>query len=354
MTKLAWLPLLALAGAAGVSLAARRKAARATKKFAPSGRFVHCRGAKLHYIEAGRDRDGGNASGSSGNASNASGSSDGVNESGNASSCPPLVLLHGNDGSLIDFKMSMFDLLASEFHTIAFDRPGHGHSVLAYGACASVEMQAAMIHDALRQIGAEKPIVLGHSWGGMLALQYALDYPDNVSGLVLVSSVSHPSKREKVPLTVRLLQKPVLSQILMPLCVLGSRAEVESQLRKAFHPASPPPAYMDAFCSLLLRHGQIRALCNDELAQHKSLQQLAPLYKQIGVPSFIITGDQDLLVRPERNSYLLHQILPDARLQIIEGGGHELQFTHPQEIMKAVRHVAEREKPRMIKPDMVL
>lgn len=304
-----WLPVLALAGAIGIKVAAEVKAKRATQRYAPAGKFVESLGTRLHYVEGGEGR--------------------------------PVVLLHGNDGSHIDFTMSILDDIADEFHAIVFDRPGHGHSSLNDHA-SSVAMQAAIIHGALEKMGIHKPILLGHSWGGMLALQIALSYPESVGGLMLVSAVSHPSEREELPLTVRLLNIPMLGTLLNPLCVLGSRHEVESVLNDAFYPAQPPRDYVEAFVALLLRPRQIRALCGDELAQKLSLPMLLPLYESIDCPAYIISGDKDRLVRAEKNSMLLHKLLKKSELKIIPNGGHELMFTHQSEIMAGLRALAKK------------
>src|SRR6185295_12292208 len=83
-----------------------------------------------------------------------------------AGSGRPVVLIHGNPGSHQDYTLSVFDKLAQRYHVLAFDRPGHGHSDRLASIETTVEVQAAMIRAALRMLHIEKPVLVGHSWGG--------------------------------------------------------------------------------------------------------------------------------------------------------------------------------------------
>ena len=105
----------------------------------------------------------------------------------------PVVLIHGNPGSGQDWTR-LFGPLAAHHKTIAFDRPGHGRSERPKQIDATVEVQARLLHDALKQLHVERPIVVGHSWGGALALVYAINYPKDVSGVVLVAPAVYESQ----------------------------------------------------------------------------------------------------------------------------------------------------------------
>ena len=129
----------------------------------PAGRFVEVAGGRLHLLELG-PVDG-----------------------------SPVVLLHGASGNLADMRVALGDRLALRYRVILIDRPGHGWSDRPGGrADASPAVQAALIHQALERTGVRRAIVVGHSWSGALATAYALAYPDDVSGLVLLAPVTHP------------------------------------------------------------------------------------------------------------------------------------------------------------------
>jgi pimeloyl-ACP methyl ester carboxylesterase len=83
---------------------------------------------------------------------------------------------------------------------IAFDRPGFGYSERPRSTIWTPQAQARLLHHALQQLGVDSAIVLGHSWGTLVALSMALEVPDFVRGLVLLSGYYYPSLRADVPL----------------------------------------------------------------------------------------------------------------------------------------------------------
>ena len=99
----------------------------------------------------------------------------------------PVVLIHGNPGSCQDWTR-LYSSLAARYQAIAFDRPGHGQSERPDREDATVEVQARMLHAALQELGVERPILVGHSWGSALALVYALEFPNDLVGLVLLAT----------------------------------------------------------------------------------------------------------------------------------------------------------------------
>jgi pimeloyl-ACP methyl ester carboxylesterase len=130
---------------------------------APLGRFVQVDGGRLHIVELG------------------------------AAGAPAVVLLHGASGNLADLRVAIGERLATRYRVILVDRPGLGCSDRPDGrGDSSPARQAALIHQALVSIGITRSIVLGHSWSGALATAYALAYPADVVGIVLLAPVTHP------------------------------------------------------------------------------------------------------------------------------------------------------------------
>src|SRR4051812_27382099 len=126
---LTWLGLLIFLAAAAIGVAAQP---------APwKEGFVLTDKIRLHYIEGGQG--------------------------------PLVVLVHGNAGSVHDFEFGTVQALETRYHVIAFDRPGHGQSQRT-SQIGSVDDQARLLHDALQQLGMPHPIMVGHSWGGSMAL----------------------------------------------------------------------------------------------------------------------------------------------------------------------------------------
>lgn len=97
-----------------------------------------------------------------------------------------LVCLHGAGGNQGVFD-GVFGALEERHSLVAFDQPGHGRSG-SLDSLADIHAMARFTREFLAALGIARPSVLGHSMGGMVAIQYALSYPDEVAGLVLSAS----------------------------------------------------------------------------------------------------------------------------------------------------------------------
>ena len=110
---------------------------------------------------------------------------------------PDLVLIHGASGNMRDFTFGMVEELSKRYRVILFDRPGLGWTddlPARSGAwnswAASPVEQVSILIKAADQLGVKNPVVLGHSFGGAVALAWGLARPDQTAALVLVSAVS--------------------------------------------------------------------------------------------------------------------------------------------------------------------
>jgi pimeloyl-ACP methyl ester carboxylesterase len=160
----------AAVGAAAIALSAlvnHGLARRAERRDPPRGQFLDVAGVRLHYVERGEGE--------------------------------PLVLLHGNGSMIQDFESSgLIARAAEKYRVIALDRPGYGHSARPRRTIWSPEAQADLIHEALEQLGATPAIVLGHSWGTLVATALGSAHPESVKALVLVSGYYYPTARVDV------------------------------------------------------------------------------------------------------------------------------------------------------------
>ena len=162
--------LAAVAGAAATALWVHAKARRAEHDNPPAGKFIYIDGVRLHYVVRGEGS--------------------------------PVLLLHGNTVTHADFQASgLIDRLARHHRVIAFDRPGFGHSSRPRDRLWTPSAQAALLRRALAGLGIHRPQVVGHSMGTMVALAMAMDYPADVSALVLVGGYYYPTVRIDALLT---------------------------------------------------------------------------------------------------------------------------------------------------------
>jgi pimeloyl-ACP methyl ester carboxylesterase len=266
--------------------------------------YITIEGAKIHYVEAG---------------------------SGQA-----VVLLHGNDGTLQDFTMSLFDQLATKYRTVTFDRPGHGESESPKHADVTPAAQARILHKLMHELGISHPLLVAHSWSGALGLSYALQYPNDLCGIVMLSGMAYETKEGAAKPSYYAVKVPLFGTAVAILYKFTGHRDVEKQLRQAFTPDSPPQPYMDQFVSSLFRVSQLKAAARDEIALNPSLKGMSPDYGKIAVPVVIICGDQDKTVAPAQHSYPLHKAIPHSHLIVVKDAGHELQFTRPQEVINAI------------------
>lgn len=301
----------ALAAVAGRALHRfnRRAIADAEARFPPIGEFMGAPGARIHYVCRGAG--------------------------------PPVVLFHGAAGTLHDFDY-VLDALAAEFRVCVFDRPGHGYSDAPASHADGAAVQSRLFHDAIAQLGLERPVLVGYSWGAALALQYAFDHPNETAALVLIGGTTHIGTAPRNPL-YWILRTPYASEALIALGLVPiGRPYIATPLRKVFAPDSTPGEYLERARAMWVRPAPVRAMTADFHGLAAALRALRPRYRELPVPVVILTGDRDRLVDPERNSMALAREAPDVELILVPGAGHGLPQARPDAVVQAVRRAVAR------------
>lgn len=251
----------------------------------------------------------------------------------------PVVLIHGNPGSCQDWSR-LYAPISSRYRAIAFDRPGHGHSDRPNHRPITVEVQAEMLNAALTHVEVERPIVVGHSWGGSLALVYALQFPDAISGVVLLAPAAYESD-DGVSFLSKLPGWPVIGDVLNFLFtpLLGPWL-VRTDIAKAFAPDPVPKKYLRHVLAEWTRPKKVKWYSVDDALLNESLPKFADLYPDIKVPVVVVTGDADQIVPAEQNAERLYHALPNAHLNLLPKTGHQIPFTRPEAVLAAIDHVA--------------
>jgi len=299
---------IALAGAA--ALVTRWQTRRAERRHPPSGRFISVDGVRLHYIDRGRG--------------------------------PPVVLIHGNVVTAEDFLISgVLRRLARHHRVIAFDRPGYGYSQRPAGGLCTATDQARLLCRAWARLGVHTPVVVGHSWGTLVALEAALRRPDQVAGLVLLSGYY----RRTLRLDAVLASPPaipvigdVLRHTVSPL--LGA-ALLPATYKGMFAPLAVPRRFKARFPHRFpLRPGQIRAEAQDAWTMAAAAARLQDGYGRLDMPVVIFAGSDDRVVDPDTHAAALHRAIPHSVLRIVAGAGHMLHHAVPDEVADAVETVS--------------
>ena len=231
----------------------------------------------------------------------------------------------------------MLELLAARRHrAIAFDRPGFGYSERPHGSAWSARAQANLLRSALDSLGINRPIVLGHSWGAAVALALALNHPDDVRGLVLLSGYYYPTLRADVLLSsppaipilgdlLRFSISPLLGKLLQPLLLKGM-----------FAPLRVPANFtMGSTPNMSLRPGQIRAESQDGVAMLPGAIAMRHRYQELTMPVVIMAGTKDGVVNAKQPRRL-HAQIPHSTLRLVPGVGHMLHYAVPEEVAEAI------------------
>jgi pimeloyl-ACP methyl ester carboxylesterase len=205
-----------------------------------------------------------------------------------------------------------------------------------------VDIQAQMLNAALRTLNVERPILIGHSWGGSLALAYALEFQDEISGMVLLAPAAYESD-DGVSFLTKLPALPVIGDLINFLFtpLLGASV-VREDLQKAFSPDPVPKHYLRHVLSEWTRPKKVKWYSVDDALLNTSLPKFTDRYPEIRIPVVILTGDSDLIVPAQENAHRLYRALPHAELVVLEKTGHQIPFTRPGAVVDAIDRVAAR------------
>ena len=256
---------------------------------------------------------------------------------------PDIVLIHGASGNLRDMTLSLAPKLAERYRVISFDRPGLGYTDGIDETGASLAQQAELLSSAAQILNAEKPIVVGHSYGGAVALAWAVHHPDRLSALVPLAAASNPWDTPLDPL-YRVTSHPIGSALVVPLITafVPDRV-VENALASTFLPQSPPDGYQDHFGpGLTLRRGSMRANATQRANLLDEIKTQVPLYAEIAVPTEIIHGTADTTVSLHIHSEKLVEQIPDATLTRLDGIGHMPHHSAETDVVAAIDRAANR------------
>ncbi len=255
---------------------------------------------------------------------------------------PDLVMIHGANGNARDFSFDLMDRMAGEFRVIAFDRPGFGFSDDFGGPDGPVE-QADILRAAAAEMGLSDPILLGHSYGGAVALAWALRAENELAGLTLLAPASHPWPGE-LGLWYRLSASAMGQTLVLPVVArLAPRGSVERTLGRVFAPDPVPEGYLDHLgFDLTMRASQLtlNARQVDSLKGH--LDAMYPGYPALSLPIEVLHGREDVTVGLQFHAERLEVEVESANLTRVDDMGHMPHHADPALVAETIRQTARR------------
>jgi len=230
-------------------------------------------------------------------------------------------------------------LLGAHHRVIIFDRPGFGYSERPRERVWTAAAQADLLHAALLQLGVPRPIVVGHSWGTLVALALAVRHPRDVAGLVLLAGYYFPTPRLDA-LVVAVVTVPVLGDILRyTLSPVFGWLTMPALKRAMFAPTPVTARFKAEYATAIaLRPSQIRATAGDGTLMVPGAMELRTHYGELTMPVFIMAGDGDLVVG-DRQAERLHAAIPGSTLRVVKGVGHMIHHVATGQVVTAIEEL---------------
>jgi pimeloyl-ACP methyl ester carboxylesterase len=295
---------------AGLALFTAWTAHRVEKALPPQGRFIDVDGVRLHYIDEGTG--------------------------------PAILLVHGLGGQMGNFTHSLLAKLTPQFRVIIIDRPGSGYSMP--GASAALSAQAALIAHFIQKLGIERPLVVGHSLGGALALLLALRHPAQVGGLALIAAVTClpdavPRPFQGLEMTSAFRRRLIAWTLATPVSIANRQLALDT----IFGPQPVPADFATkARGYLSLRPRSFIGASRDLVASGEDLPGMPELYSTLTVPVGMIYGTGDRVLNHKTHCETLAAKLPGVDLELIDGGGHMILITSADRCATFIARMAKR------------
>jgi pimeloyl-ACP methyl ester carboxylesterase len=264
---------------------------------------------------------------------------------------PDLVLIHGASGNLRDFTFKLSPLLTDRYRVIMFDRPGLGWTDElpqyegAFNATASgPRAQAALMQKAADRLDVKNPIVLGHSFGGAVALAWGLERPDDTAALVLVSAVSEPWPGGLGPL-YEILGSTLGGALAVPVITAFVPGNiVDASIKTIFAPQDVPTGYAEHVgAALTLRRPTMRTNAQQVNSLRPHIVEMSKDYQAtLKMPIEVLHGDADTIVPLDIHAQVLVKQLDNAHLRVLPGLGHMPHQIEPDAVAAAIDRAASR------------
>ena len=256
---------------------------------------------------------------------------------------PVVVLLHSQPANQQQFK-KLKNTLQKNYTVISVDRPGMGYSdPIKDISSKRLELQAQLIRELIKSITNEKPLIVGHSYGGALALSYAIQYENEIEGLLVVNTASHPWKKGKPWLPFRIISNPIYGKLFTnTYAMVYGKMTIDSSADSNFPNNKAPTNYINNTSSALtLRPKNLRSYTYDALNLRDALELQHKLYSQLTIPITIMTGKEDTVTPNKIHSYQLNSDIKHSKLVEVDNVAHSIPELKPDMIKNEIEKILE-------------
>ncbi len=279
--------------------------------FPPIGQFLTLAGKQVHYVRRGDPSD------------------------------TPIVLIHGASGNVRDWELSILPGLSQHCDTIAFDRPGFGYSDALPDHGWKLTDQIAHLRAALGQLGVTRHILVGHSYGGSLAMRWALDHPQDLAGVVLISAPVMDWGGGGIGPHYHVGGRPVSGDVLAQLVrLIASDSYLRNAITDVFAPQIPDARYFtEGGAQLSLRPATFKTNSVMMLRLYAQMVEQAKRNADLSVPTQIIHGQDDTIVPHFIHAEVLARMHPKAGNTLMPGVGHMPHHADPEAVVEVIRRL---------------
>jgi proline iminopeptidase len=247
----------------------------------------------------------------------------------------PIMILHGGPDFDQQYLLPEMDRLADEFHLVYYDQRGRGRSFSGVQPQDVTMVTEVEDLDRVREsLGLESIAMLGHSWGGLLAMEYAIRHPERVSHLILMSPAP-ASRADAAALRAELARRKSPAQTKRmtelrsdPRFRSGDIDSEAEYYRIHFGTTLRNPDWLDAVVrrlrSAFTEEGIVAARAiEDQLYEdtwERNEYDLIPALRQLDIPTLVMTGDNDFV--PWEVTARIAEAIRGSRIEVLADCGH--------------------------------
>lgn len=247
---------------------------------------------------------------------------------------PIVIALHGGPG-LDHSYLRPLDPLGEVAQIIYLDLRGQGRSARHHKEYYQLGIMAEDVAAFCAELGIEKPVVLGSSFGGFVALTIAVRHPELLGGLILVSTSPRGAENQDLDLLEQLADKE-LREVAARDAVGQASEEDKRRFNEELFPLYMYPPKPELLATVFSR-----TILNEEIGEYmeeklRNEYDVRPQLASIMVPTLVLHGRYDWVLSI-REAEEIAQKIPHAQLHVFEQAGHAIQDDVPEELIQVIR-----------------